>query len=86
MERIKVRLKNVSGDKRSAIPSYETPGAAGVDLRACLEREIILQSGETVKVPTGWAIQLPDSQVVALVFARSGLAANYGVALANGVG
>ena len=55
-------------------------------MRASLEQEIVLLAGETVKVPTGWAIQLPDSQVVALVFARSGLAANYGVALANGVG
>ena len=86
MERIKVKMKNVSGDKFGAVPEYETPGSAGVDLRASLERKIVLQAGETVKVPTGWVIKLPDSQVVALVFARSGLAANYGVALANGVG
>ncbi len=86
MERIKVKLKNVSGDELREVPKYETPGAAGVDLRACLAQEIILQPSETVKIPTGWAMQLPDSQVVALVFARSGLAANYGVALANGVG
>ncbi len=86
MERIKVKMKNISGDKLNVVPKYETLGSAGVDLRASLEQEIVLLAGETVKVPTGWAIQLPDSQVVALVFARSGLAANYGVALANGVG
>ncbi|MHB8127121.1 MAG: dUTP diphosphatase [Desulfitobacteriaceae bacterium] len=86
MEQIKVKLKSITGDKLIAVPNYETPGSAGVDLRASLKREIVLQPGETVKVPTGWAMQLPDSQVVALVFARSGLAAKYGVALANGVG
>ncbi|HWQ89830.1 MAG TPA: dUTP diphosphatase [Desulfitobacteriaceae bacterium] len=82
----KVKLKNVSGDELLSLPQYETPGAAGVDLRACLEREIVLSPGQSAKVPTGWAVQLPDSRVVALVFARSGLAAKYQVALTNGVG
>lgn len=86
MERIKVKLKNIAGDKFLDVPNYETPGSAGVDLRASLLRDIVLQPSETVKVSTGWAIQLPDSQAVGLVFARSGLAANFGVALANGVG
>jgi dUTP pyrophosphatase len=86
MEKIKVILKNLSGNESLSLPRYETPGSAGVDLRACLDQEIVLFPGKTIKVPTGWAVQLPDSQAVALVFARSGLAARYQVALTNGVG
>jgi dUTP pyrophosphatase len=83
---VKVILKNMSNDEHLTLPRYETPGSAGVDLRACLDREIVIQPGQSARVPTGWAVQLPDSQVVALVFARSGLAAKYQIALTNGVG
>jgi deoxyuridine 5''-triphosphate nucleotidohydrolase (EC 3.6.1.23) len=86
VEKIKVKLKNISGTDQISVPRYETPGSAGIDLRANLEHEIVVLPGNTVKVPTGWAMQLPDTKVVALVFARSGLAAKYGVALTNGVG
>ncbi|HWQ73133.1 MAG TPA: dUTP diphosphatase [Desulfitobacteriaceae bacterium] len=86
MEKIKIKLKNISGTDQITIPKYETPGSAGIDLRANLEREIVVPPGNTVKVPTGWAMQLPDPKVVALLFARSGLAAKHGVALTNGVG
>ena len=83
---VKVILKNMSNDEHLTLPRYEPPGSAGVDLRACLDREIVLPPGQSAKVPTGWAVQLPDSQVVALVFARSGLAAKHQIALTNGVG
>jgi dUTP pyrophosphatase len=86
LAKIKVKLKNISGTDQITVPKYETPGSAGIDLRANLEHEIVVLPGNTVKVPTGWAMQLPDSRVVALLFARSGLAAKYGVALTNGVG
>lgn len=86
MEKIKIKLKNISGTDQISIPKYETLGSAGIDLRANLEHEIIVPPGNTVKVPTGWAMQLPDPKVVALLFARSGLAAKHGVALTNGVG
>jgi dUTP pyrophosphatase len=86
LEKIKIKLKNISGTDQITIPKYETPGSAGIDLRANLEREIVVPPGNTVKVPTGWAMQLPDPKVVALLFARSGLAAKHGVALTNGVG
>ncbi|MDD2234552.1 MAG: dUTP diphosphatase [Desulfitobacteriaceae bacterium] len=86
MKKIKVKLKNISGTDQITVPRYETPGSAGIDLRANLEREIVVLPGNTAKVPTGWAMQLPDSKAVALLFARSGLAAQYGVALTNGVG
>lgn len=68
------------------LPQYETEGAAGMDLRACLANPLMLAAGERKRVPTGIALQLPNSQVVALVYARSGLAWRHGIGLPNGVG
>jgi dUTP pyrophosphatase len=68
------------------LPQYETPGAAGLDLRACIDAPITLSPGALVLVPTGLAIALPSPSYVALLFARSGLAARHGIALSNGVG
>lgn len=75
-------------------PSYATSGSAGMDLRACIDEPFYLPGQNQMKlgawaprlVPTGLAIALPGPEYVALVFARSGLAAKHGVALANGVG
>ncbi|TGE31244.1 dUTP diphosphatase [Desulfosporosinus sp. Sb-LF] len=70
----------------SALPSYATPGSAGVDLCANLHESLTVSPGGNVKVPTGLAIELPSENVVALVFARSGLASRSGIGLTNGVG
>ncbi len=87
MKSIKVKIKKLNKEGlETAKPAYATAGAAGVDLHACLDKEIVLQPGEICKVPTGWAIELPDAQTVALVFARSGLASKHGITLINGVG
>jgi dUTP pyrophosphatase len=66
-------------------PRYGSGGAAGLDLAACLEEPLTVAPGARAMVPTGLAMALP-SRLVALVFARSGLAARHGLALANGVG
>ena len=86
MSDITVKLKRVRQEEKPQIPAYATPGSAGVDLCACLEKDLVIQPGEVAKVPTGLAMELPGPGVVALVFARSGLAARHGVTLANSVG
>lgn len=68
------------------LPEYKSAGAAGMDLIACIEDPVRLESGERALIPTGIAIALPSPYLVALVFARSGLAGKYGIHLANGVG
>ncbi|KPV39878.1 deoxyuridine 5'-triphosphate nucleotidohydrolase [Alicyclobacillus ferrooxydans] len=68
------------------LPAYKTSGAAGMDLHACLSNPVQIQPLERVRVPTGIAIQLPEQGVVALVYARSGLAWRHGIGLPNGVG
>lgn len=66
-------------------PTYGSVGAAGADLYAISDGEIVVLSGTTVLVHTGIAVQIPDGYV-GLVFARSGLASKKGLAPANKVG
>jgi dUTP pyrophosphatase len=66
-------------------PAYETPGSAGMDLRARVDAPLTLEPGERVLVPTGIHIQLPEG-VEAQIRARSGLAVRNGISLVNGVG
>ncbi|SDG71497.1 dUTP pyrophosphatase [Desulfosporosinus hippei DSM 8344] len=82
---ITVKIKKVSENSLN-IPHYATAASAGVDLCADLKETIVLKPGENIKIPTGLAIELPGAHIVALVFARSGLASRYGIGLTNGVG
>jgi dUTP pyrophosphatase len=71
---------------RDALPHYATPGAAGLDLRACLDAPLTLQSGDSQLVPSGIAIHLADPSLAAVVLPRSGLGAKHGIVLGNLVG
>ena len=68
------------------LPSRATPGSAGYALYADLPSALVIHPQEIVKVPTGIAVAIPDSEVVGLIYARSGLASKYGIAPANCVG
>ena len=68
------------------IPKRATNGSAGMDLYACIEQPITLEPGQLAIVPTGIAIELPDSSCAALLYARSGLGVKHGICLSNGVG
>lgn len=81
MERIKVKLLR-SG---AHLPTYGTAYSAGADLYACLETAVSIAPGETVKIPTGLAMELPEG-TAGLVFARSSLGTKRGLAPANKVG
>ena len=67
------------------VPEYKSAGAAGMDLKARLETSIILKPGGRALVPTGVKLELPEGYE-AQVRARSGLAAEYGIGLVNGIG
>lgn len=67
-------------------PYYATPGAAALDLHACVDAPVTIAPGNRVVIPTGIAIALPDPGYVALIFARSGLSIKHGIAPANCVG
>jgi len=84
---VKIRnTRSAAKDKKEIrIPIYATPGAAGADLFACLEHDLIIRPGDRAKIPTGIAMEIPDN-LVGLIFARSGLASKKGLTLSNGVG
>ncbi len=67
-------------------PRYATPGAAGIDLRACIEMAIKIHPGETILIPTGIAIHLSDPTLAAMILPRSGLGHKHGIVLGNLVG
>jgi dUTP pyrophosphatase len=71
---------------REAMPQYATGGAAGLDLRACIEKPLTLAPGAAELVPSGIAIHLADPGLAAVVLPRSGLGHKHGIVLGNLVG
>ena len=67
------------------MPTYETEGSAGADLRAYLDEPVTLMPGERKLIPTGLYVELPQG-IEAQVRARSGLSIKHGIGLVNGVG
>jgi dUTP pyrophosphatase len=71
---------------RDQLPQYATAGAAGLDLRACIDDPLTLAPGQTELVPTGIAIHLGDPGLAAVILPRSGLGHKHGIVLGNLVG
>jgi len=71
---------------RGGLPSYATPGSAGLDLRAALESALVLQPGQTELIPTGLSIYIADPGFAGLILPRSGLGHKHGIVLGNLVG
>ena len=67
------------------MPAYETPHSAGMDIRACINKTILLKPLERALIPTGLAVEVKNGYEVQ-VRARSGLALKNGICLANGIG
>lgn len=80
---MKIQIKKLSAN--AIIPTRGSDRAAGYDLYACLENDVIIGAGETVKIGTGLSIAVPEGYFGA-IFARSGLAAKEGLRPANCVG
>jgi|TARA_B110000879_G_C11136340_1_gene498302 dUTP pyrophosphatase len=82
MPSIKVYIKKISSKSDFKLPNYETKGAAGMDLSADIESEVILKPLERSLIPTGIAISLPKD-LEAQIRPRSGLAIKHGITLLN---
>lgn len=78
-----IRVKKLKPN--AILPTYGSTGAAGADLYACLDENIVIQPGESAFVPTGLAMEIPFGYA-GLIYARSGLACKRGLAPANKVG
>jgi len=68
------------------LPDYATPGSAGMDLRACVDETLVVDSNETRLIPTGFAMHMGDSGLAAVILPRSGLGHKHGIVLGNLVG
>lgn len=81
-----VDIKIIDERIRESMPSYATPGSAGLDLRACTDTLQTIHPGETILIPTGMAIHLDNAYYAALILPRSGLGHKHGIVLGNLVG
>ena len=67
-------------------PAYGTPGSAGIDLRACIEHNMIVNPGQCELIPSGIAMHIGDPHFAAMILPRSGLGHKHGIVLGNLVG
>jgi dUTP pyrophosphatase len=82
----KLEVKVLDERIRAMLPHYASAGSAGLDLRACIDRELALDPGDSQLVPTGIAIHIGDPGYAAMILPRSGLGAKNGIVLGNLVG
>lgn len=81
-----LQVKILDERMRDQMPSYGTPGSAGLDLRACIDAAVEIAPGQTVLIPTGLSIFVEDPRYAALILPRSGLGHKHGIVLGNLVG
>ncbi len=86
MHTLQARILDPRLGRDFPLPDYATPGSAGLDLRAMLQEELVLEPGQTVLIPTGLAIHVADPGLAALILPRSGLGHKHGIVLGNLVG
>lgn len=86
MKKIQLKLLDERLGKSIPLPEYATTGSAGLDLRACLDDELLLKPGDTKLIPTGMAIHIADAGLAGVILPRSGLGHKHGIVLGNLVG
>lgn len=86
MKKIQLKILNAKIGTEFPLPQYATEGAAGLDLRACMDSPLQLVPGETQLIPTGLAIYMADPNMAAVILPRSGLGHKHGIVLGNLVG
>lgn len=85
-EHIRVKINRVGPQHGDLpLPQYATEGSAGMDLYAAVESPVVLAAGETMLVPTGLVIELPEG-FEAQVRPRSGLALKHRIGILNAPG
>ena len=85
MDTIILQVKRLSNNTDLPLPSYQSDGASGLDLRAAINKSLTLHPGDIKLIPTGLSISLPEGYE-AQIRPRSGLALQHGLALVNAPG
>ena len=83
---LSIEIRLLDQRLREQLPAYATPGAAGMDLRACLDAPLTLQPGQAELIATGLSIHVADPGYAAVILPRSGLGHKHGIVLGNLVG
>ena len=86
MRKIQLKLLDSRIGKEFPLPHYATDGAAGMDLRACVNEPMEILPAETRLIPTGIAVHIEDPSLAAVLLPRSGLGHKHGIVLGNLVG
>lgn len=84
--KVQVKVLDPRIGTKLPLPHYATPGAAGMDLRACIDSALTISPGETHLIPTGIALHMADTGMAAVLLPRSGLGHKHGIVLGNLVG
>ena len=86
MRNIQLKILDARIGDEFPLPHYATEGAAGMDIRACLNEPMEILPGETRLIPTGIAVHIDDPSLAAVLLPRSGLGHKHGIVLGNLVG
>jgi dUTP pyrophosphatase len=83
MSKVKLKIIDERLGQEFPLPDYASEGAAGLDLRACIEAPLEVRPGTTHLLPTGIAIHIGDTGLAAMLLPRSGLGHKHGIVLGN---
>jgi len=86
MSTVSIDLRVLDPRLADQLPTYATPGSAGLDLRAALTEPLVLEPGQTELIPTGISIHIADPGLAGVILPRSGLGHKHGIVLGNLVG
>ncbi|MEJ2633424.1 MAG: dUTP diphosphatase [Acidihalobacter sp.] len=86
MRKIELKILDPRVGRDFPLPAHATDGAAGMDLRACLDAPLELAPGQTELIRTGLAVHIGDPGLAATILPRSGLGHKHGIVLGNLVG
>lgn len=86
MQHIEIKILDPRLGSQWPLPAYATDGAAGMDLRACLDSALDLLPGQSELIPAGFAMHINNPTVAATILPRSGLGHKQGLVLGNLVG
>lgn len=81
-----IDLRVLDARMNEFLPTYATPGSAGLDLRACIDAPLTLQPGQTELIHTGLSIHIGSPGLAAILLPRSGLGVKSGIVLSNLLG
>ena len=86
LKAIQLKILDPRLGKEIPLPQHATDGSAGMDIRACVDSNTTIRPGETLLVPSGFAMHIADPGLAAVILPRSGLGHKHGLVLGNLVG